>query len=110
MTNLNEMIDILAISEIKGKVTLKDVMDKFSCSKRTAYRRIRELMQVLPVEKDKYKKSYKIINKDRFMAGSNDLTLIFVVFSLLISQAQGDTKDMLQKALDNFKNTLNTKN
>ena len=38
MTNLNEMIDILAISEIKGKVTLKDVMDKFSCSKRTAYR------------------------------------------------------------------------
>ena len=44
------------------------------------------------------------------MAGSNDLTLIFVVFSLLISQAQGDTKDMLQKALDNFKNTLNTKN
>lgn len=39
MNNINEMLDILALSEAKGKIYLEDIMEKFSCSKRTAYRR-----------------------------------------------------------------------
>ena len=61
MNNINEMLDILALSETKGGIYLEDIMEKFSCSKRTAYRRIEELMQVLPVEKNDYNKSYKVV-------------------------------------------------
>ena len=61
MNNINEMLDILALSEAKGKIYLEDIMEKFSCSKRTAYRRIEEIMQVLPVEKDDYNKSSSIV-------------------------------------------------
>lgn len=110
MNNINEMLDILALSEAKGKIYLEDIMEKFSCSKRTAYRRIEELMQVLPVEKDDYNKSYKIISGGRYMTENSDVTVTFVIYSLLISQAQGDTKVMLQKAFNNLKNALNMKN
>lgn len=110
MNNINEMLDILALSEANGRIYLEDIMEKFSCSKRTAYRRIEELMQVLPVEKDDYNKSYKIVSKGRYIAEDRDLTVTFVIYSLLISQAQGDTKVMLQKAFDNLKNALNIKN
>lgn len=110
MNNINEMLDILAISETNGRITLEDIMEKFSCSKRTAYRRVKEFMQLLPVERDEYKKSYKIINKNSFTAENNDLIITFIIFSLLISYAQGDTKVMLQKAYDDLKNALNTNN
>lgn len=110
MNNINEMLDILALSEAKGKIYLEDIMEKFSCSKRTAYRRIEEIMQVLPVEKDDYNKSYKIISRGRYMTENSDVTVTFVIYSLLISQAQGDTKVMLQKAFNNLKNALNMKN
>lgn len=67
-------------------------------------------MQVLPVEKDDYNKSYKIISGGRYMTENSDVTVTFVIYSLLISQAQGDTKVMLQKAFNNLKNALNMKN
>lgn len=110
MNNINEMLDMLALSETKGGICLEDIMEKFSCSKRTAYRRIEELMQVLPVEKNDYNKSYKVVSKGRYMAEGCDLTVTFVIYNLLISQAQGDTKIMLQKAFDNLKNALSIKN
>lgn len=110
MNNINEMLDMLALCEAKGGIYLEDIMEMFSCSKRTAYRRIEELMQVLPVEKDDYNKIYKIKNKDKYTAFGKDLTVTFIIYSLLISQAQGDTKVMLQKAFDNLKNALNMKN
>ena len=44
------------------------------------------------------------------MTENSDVTVTFVIYSLLISQAQGDTKVMLQKAFNNLKNALNMKN
>lgn len=110
MNNINEMLDMLALSGTKGGIYLEDIMEKFSYSKRTAYRRIEKLMQVLPVEKNDYNKSYKVVSKGRYVAEGSDLTVTFIIYSLLISQAQGDTKIMLQKAFDNLKNALSIKN
>ena len=61
-------------------------------------------------DSDDYNKSYKIISRGRYMTENSDVTVTFVIYSLLISQAQGDTKVMLQKAFNNLKNALNMKN
>lgn len=44
------------------------------------------------------------------MADDNNITVAIIIYSLLISQAQGDTKAMLEKAFDTLKNALNLKN
>lgn len=110
MNNINEMLDILALFEKKSRIYLEDIMELFSCSKRTAYRRIEEIMQVLPVEKDELRKSYKITDKNKYLSGSADLTISFIIYTLLISQAEGNTKIMLQKAFDSLKMALDFKN